>query len=326
VRPFRPLRYARLVPAEALWERAEPVRIGQATILVPSAEDMLVHLAAHSAIHGNTRPMWLQDIKRWADAHRGNVDWSRFLAQVEAWGLVLPVRAAIEHAQHAFGPVCPPEVLRRLSRGRVSWRDRLALRQAPRDATHPVAHVCVDVLCTPGWRFTLAYLLAVLLPDRGHMGEWYCRRHWAWLPWAHLLRWLSPITRRVPRFWGWFTSIETRESPIHGIGVFATRDIRAGEVIARYRGRRVRQEGRYVVSHGRPDGDKVRCEITGKLKYLNHSCRANAELSGFKLIALRPIRARQEITIDYGPGACDCERHRRTTRNRSGNPTLSEVA
>ena len=326
VRPFRPLRYSRLVPTDALWGRAEPVRIGQATVLVPSADDMLIHLAAHSAIHGNARPIWLQDVKRWADAHRTNIEWSRLVDKVQAWGLVLPVREAIRTAQRDFGRVCPPEVLHRLSQLRVNWRDRLALYQAPRDGAHPVSHVAVNVLCTPGWRFSLGYLLAVLLPDRGHMSEWYCRRHWGWLPWAHVLRWLSPVTRRVPRFWTWFTKIEARESPIHGVGVFATQDMRAGEVIARYRGKPVERDGLYVVAHTGPGGDQQRYEITGKLKFLNHCCRPTAQLAGFKLIALRPIRAGQEITIDYGEDACDCRRQRREMQDHPANETLADVA
>lgn len=306
VRPFRPLRYSQLVPADALWERAEPVPVGRATVLIPSADDMLMHLATHSAIHGNSRAMWLRDIKLWADARQELIDWDRFLATVKAWRLVLPVRQAMQRTERDFGRVCPPAVRQALSRMRANWRDRLALHQAPRDADHPIAHVLVNALCTPGWRFCLAYVLAVLLPDRKHMGEWYCRRHWAWLPWAHVLRWLGPLGRRIPRFWTWFTRIETRKSSIHGIGVFTLRDVRAGETIARYHGKAVDHDGPYVGWRETKSDHTQRYEITGKLKFLNHNCRATAALSGFELVALRRIRAGQEITIDYGVQACRC--------------------
>jgi SET domain-containing protein len=52
-----------------------------------------------------------------------------------------------------------------------------------------------------------------------------------------------------------------------------------------------------------------RYEITGPLRFLNHSCRPNAGLSGFELVALRPITAGEEILIDYGPDACTCRQH-----------------
>ncbi len=317
VRPFRPLRWGRLNPTEAMWARAEPMQIGRAQVLIPSVEDMLVHLAAHSALHGNCRPMWLADIKRWADARRSEICWEQFLIAVRAGGLALPVREAIEAAEHGLGEVCPPSIRRRLARIGVGWRDRLALWQAPRDAYHPVAHVAVDTLCTPGWRFRLGYLCAVLVPDRGHMQEWYCRNHWGWLACAHLLRLLGPITRRLPKLGAWFSKIETRKSPIHGIGVFATRDIKAGEVVACYRGRSVDQCGLYVACHETPSGHIRHYEITGRLKHLNHSDRPNAELRGFELIALRPVRAGQEFTIRYREYSGECPRAPRPTDNQS---------
>ena len=56
-------------------------------------------------------------------------------------------------------------------------------------------------------------------------------------------------------------------------------------------------------------------EITGPLRFLNHSCRPKAELRGFKLVALRAIEAGEEITIDYGEDACDCRRKRGDTES-----------
>ncbi|MEE9266808.1 MAG: SET domain-containing protein, partial [Gammaproteobacteria bacterium] len=180
--------------------------------------------------------------------------------------------------------------------------------------------------CTPGLRFALGYLSAVLMPDRGHMGDWYYRRHWGWLPCAHLLRWVRPLVRRIPSLWTWFAKIETRKSPMHGIGVFTARAVREKEVIARYQGKPVDHNGLYVVRHEHPSGQQQRYEITGKLRFLNHSCRPNAELSGFELIALRPIRAGQEITIDYGEGTCDCSRSRREIEGPPRNSTAADAA
>ncbi|MCK4659750.1 MAG: nucleotidyltransferase family protein [Phycisphaerae bacterium] len=286
VRPLRPLCYARRVDPEALWRGAEVVQAGRAEVLIPSLEDMLIHLAAHSSVHANIRPLWLADIKIWADAWRDRIDWDRFLEHVRSWGLVLPVRQAIARTEEAFGEVCPPEVRVRLLQEPVTWRDRLALRQAPRDAEHPAAHVLVDAVCTPGWWFVLCYLWAVLIPDRRHMGGWYSHRHWGWLPWAHVLRLVSPVLRRIPRLWTWFARIEVRESRTRAPGVFATRVIGAGERIAQL------------------DSDAG----AGKLRYLNHSCHPNAERSGCELLALKAICVGDRITIDCGTGACECRR------------------
>ncbi len=306
VRPFRPLRYARLVPRDAFWDTAETVAVGRATVLIPSTEDMLIHLAGHAAVHGCPGGKWLEDIDRWSRCYGERIDWERFLGRVQGWGLVLPVRTALARVEREYGSVCPAGVARRLSEFRVGWANRLTLWQAPRDAGHPAAHVTVNVLCAPGWRFKLAYLAAILMPGKAHMADWYAGRHLGWLPCAHVLRWLDPFVSWFPRRWRWFTKIEIRPSPIHGIGVFATRDIRPGEAFARYSGKKVAREGVYVVTHKARSGGARRYELTGKLKHLNHSCRPNARIAGFELVAIRWIRGGQEVTIDYGVGACDC--------------------
>ncbi|MCH7840353.1 MAG: nucleotidyltransferase family protein [Planctomycetes bacterium] len=325
VRPFRPLRYARLVPEDALWSRAESVAIGGARILVPSPDDMLLHLATHAAVHGFAEKKWLVDIKRWVDAHHTDMDWDRLLTTVRRWHLALPARETFQRVEKELGPVYPPRVSRRLSQMRVCWRDRLVLRQAPRDAAHPAMHVAVNVISTPGPLFVFSYLWAVAIPGRAHMADWYCHRHRGWLPWAHVLRWLWPIVGRFQRLWTRFTKIETRKSPAHGIGVFATRDIEPGEVIARYHGREVERVGMYVVPHKTSTGETRRFELTGKLKFLNHSCRPSAELSGFELVARRAIGEGQEIKINYGEGTCNCEQRETNPTTAAAEP-VAEVA
>ena len=243
-----------------------------------------------------------------AEIKPGEIDWERLLQATRVWRLALPVRRALARVEDEFGPVCPPSVRLRLGELRVNWRDRLALWQAPRDRDHPASHVAVNLLCTPGPRFVLGYLLAMVLPDRGHMGEWYIRRHRGWLACAHLLRWMGPLLRRIPRFWTRLSKIKTGRSAVHGTGVLATREISAGELIARYRGRPVEHDGPYVVWHKTPSGGTRGVELTGKLRFLNHRCRPNADLHEFKLIARTHIGAGREIFIDYGEGTCDCRR------------------
>jgi len=326
VRPFRPLRYAQLVPPSAFWERAEAVTIGSASILIPFVEDMIIHLAVHAAVHGAPRRMWLEDIKLWVEYHRTQINWTRFLSAVEAWRLALPVHNALNWVDDEFGSLFPQDVSARLERTSVNWRDRLALRQAPRDAGHPGSHIAVNALCTPGTRFALSYLLAVVFPDRVHMADWYCGRHRGWLLCAHIMRWLGPVASRLPFLRNWFARIEVRSSAIHGVGVFATKDIESGEVIARYHGRRVDRKGMYVVEHADSSGSKTFYELTGKLKFLNHSCRPNAAISCFELRAARPIAVGQEITIRYGSVVCNCEQASRDATHDASTRSIAAVA
>ena len=299
VRPFRPLRYAGVVGPEAFWSRAEPVRIGEATVLVPAPGDMLIHLAAHAAVHGFSRGQWLKDVHRWAFAYRDRIDWDEFISAVREWRLAAAVQAAADRVEDEIGRVCPDGMRQRLFALGSSWRDRLALAQAPRDAGHPAAHVLVNLLCTPGWRFGLAYLRSMLIPDSVHMGEWYSQRHIGWLPVAHLLRLLSPVIRLVPSSWKRPAKIEVKESGPNGVGVFAARDLTAGKLIAGCHGRETDRPGPGVVRHC-GSAERVRLyELTGQLRFLNHSCHPCARLCGFELRALRPIAAGQRITIDY---------------------------
>ena len=307
VRPFRVLRYSRLVPEDALWKRAVPIKLGDATVLVPSTEDMLIQMAAHSAIHANDQTKWLEDIDGWVRAHRKTLDWEQFLETVASWRLAGVVGSGLEAAQRDLGPACPANVLRRLRSMPGNWRDRLALWHAPRDGKHMFASFLVNALTTPGLRFVLGYLRDVFLPDRNYLGQWSLRHRCPWPGAAIVLRYVWPLVERMPRIGHWITKVEIRSSAIHGLGVFATRDIAQGDVIARYRGRKVDSQGTYVSSHTDAFGNEQHHEILGPLKYLNHSCRPNAELGGFRLKALVAIVAGREITMSYGEDACDCD-------------------
>ena len=306
VRPFRILRYSRFVPDEAMWADAEPVSIGSATVLIPYAEDMLIHLAGHSAIHCNCRPLWLQDIKRWVETRRKVINWQRFLEKVRAWRLALPVRSALDAVQRDLGAFCPPHVRRELAAMPVNWRDQLALWHAPWDGDHRTCSFMVNLLTTPGCRFKLGYVRDVLVPDRQYMDQWRSKNDCPSPGWAHVQRVLAPVARRLPRPGGGCAAIEVKKSAIHGLGVVLKRDVRKGEVIGRYRGRPIDRDGAYVAFHTDDSGKQTRHEITGPLRFLNHNCRPNAELVNFKLVAQRPICAGTEITVDYGGDACTC--------------------
>ncbi len=299
VRPFRPLRYAKVVPPEAFWSGAERVRIGDATVYVPGVEDMLIHLATHSAIHGNARPAWLDDLRLWADTWHGRLDWGRLRRHARAWRLTWPVHRALTAAENQCGPIRPAHVQRKMAKARTSWRDRLAVRAAPEDAARPAQHVLTNALCTPSPRFVAAYLHRALIPDRRHMAEWYDWRHVGWLACAHALRIASPLARRIPGLWNRLHRAALRDKP-RGMGIFATRVIQADEAVMALP---------HAVS---PDENPRRAiagfEQPGKLRYLNHSCRPSAVLRRRRLVALKLICPGDEITVDYGVDACACRR------------------
>ncbi len=166
VRPWRPMRYARTVPADALWARAKTVRIGNAEAYVPCDDHLLIHLAVHAAVHGCGRLLWLADIARVMRERSRRIDWHRTVETAIRWRVALPMRRALEAVERTCGAGAPEHVMAALRRATTSWRDRLALWHAPRDAAHPLRHVLVNVLTTPGARYRLAYAKALVRPER----------------------------------------------------------------------------------------------------------------------------------------------------------------
>ena len=113
----------------------------------------------------------------------------------------------------------------------------------------------------------------------------------------------------------WFDRrLVMRMSPIHGIGTFATHDIDAGELLMMVTGGLIVR-----VDDKQPDSLQLAAEmynqetlaenvfiVTPKLfhYYINHSCEPNAidisrRANSTQYVALRQIRANEEVTADY---------------------------
>jgi SET domain-containing protein len=113
-----------------------------------------------------------------------------------------------------------------------------------------------------------------------------------------------------------------------GLGLFATRPIKKNEFIIQYRGPKLtndeadERENKYLFelnSRWTIDG-KSRSNVA---RYINHSCRPNAEVyfvgHAIKIRARKKIEAGEEIAYDYGkdhfnayikPKGCQCAKCR----------------
>ena len=112
-------------------------------------------------------------------------------------------------------------------------------------------------------------------------------------------RLFSALTPRRPLGENIFVSA----SPIHGLGCFARRCIRAGEWIGAYEGEPTMKDSIYVLwvdvgAEGSEDWRGV--DGVNGLRHMNHSSRGNAQFDGLDLYALRPIEPGEEITFHYG--------------------------
>ena len=115
---------------------------------------------------------------------------------------------------------------------------------------------------------------------------------------------------------------EVRTSGTHGRGLFAAKAIRKGEIVSvrgghiltRRAERRLRKPASYW---GYPIADDFvlaplnKREVDSVMMFLNHSCEPNVGIHGQILfVAMRPIRAGEELTIDYAMFGGDAKRMR----------------
>ncbi len=95
-------------------------------------------------------------------------------------------------------------------------------------------------------------------------------------------------------------NVYVKNSPIHGKGCFAARDIKRGEQIGTYKGTKARKDGIYVLWVLQDDDTYSGINGKNALRFLNHSQSCNAKFEGADLYARRKIKKDEEITFDYG--------------------------
>ena len=97
------------------------------------------------------------------------------------------------------------------------------------------------------------------------------------------------------------------DSPVHGRGLFARRNIPADTWIGHYDGPQTLENGMHVLwMEADTDSDEttvdgwVGYDGNNELRFLNHAKHPNGEMDGLDLYACSDISAGEEITIDYG--------------------------
>jgi hypothetical protein len=90
-----------------------------------------------------------------------------------------------------------------------------------------------------------------------------------------------------------------QDSHIHGKGLFTTVAIPRHAIIGKCQVRKTTEPNEHTLWI---EGDKLKMvDVICKLKYINHSKKPNvAYLNDLDVVALRHIRAGEELTHDYG--------------------------
>lgn len=117
---------------------------------------------------------------------------------------------------------------------------------------------------------------------------------------------------------------KVKKSKIHGKGIFAKQDIRKGETIIEYKGKKITKKESEIISLKTEEKAKSnhnlgavyifelnrKYDLDGNIpnnpaKYINHSCNPNAETEQDEndriwIVALRNIKKDEEISYNYG--------------------------
>lgn len=113
-------------------------------------------------------------------------------------------------------------------------------------------------------------------------------------------------TLEIPQFDN--PGVEVKASKIHGLGLFAARSFKKGDVIGYYEGPKVteEQDGDHVLWIFDEDkNEEYGIDGQNETRFVNHTQEANAYFDGEELQAIRPIRKGEEITHNYGEAWTD---------------------
>lgn len=102
------------------------------------------------------------------------------------------------------------------------------------------------------------------------------------------------------------TFLQVSNSSLHGKGVFAKQDIKPGTLVGFFKGKILKatvNDIHVIWYEDEKSGEEIGLLVRNRLKYLNHSKKANAEIGDdFGIRATKKIRTGTEVTINYGPG------------------------
>jgi hypothetical protein len=93
------------------FERARCIKFDGCQVLIPSPEDMIIHLCLHLYNHGYHSKMILRelcDISETLNLYREEIDWMLFQKEVDDYGLHRPVYSILYVAKNFYKSTCVP--------------------------------------------------------------------------------------------------------------------------------------------------------------------------------------------------------------------------
>lgn len=146
---------------------------GRRAIPVPSLEDTLLHVAVHAVVmHGQLRPVWLEDLRRLADE---GPDWALVAERARGCDLTVPLWTALDRAAEVGAPIPAASLAALRPRGTDRLRAALLARVLARPETTGAGHLLRFVF-RRGARGKLRALTRHVFPGREFLERRYGAR------------------------------------------------------------------------------------------------------------------------------------------------------
>lgn len=185
-----PLFASRFVNYDQVWARATPVEIEQQKTLVLSAEDWLLHQAAHAVY--KHRHIGLLDLM---DAHQlvlhfgARLNWDAVL-QIGAQCRWLPALAVmLDRAAAILGTPVPMHALERARAFQLAGLDRRLMAWWLTPGRPERHHIIPDWIVAPSVAARARFIGAYLFPSRAYLRATFKSNSTARLGWLDLARW-----------------------------------------------------------------------------------------------------------------------------------------
>jgi len=123
------LRHARWAGVDdILWQGAAPALLDGVEVLVPSAEDFLVHTIAHGVRRGSSGALWRQDVRTLLAGRAVNLNWARVIKTSANYRVSPLVARALEAVAEELPSKIPKGVCEDLRKLPLRWGDRVFLQ------------------------------------------------------------------------------------------------------------------------------------------------------------------------------------------------------
>ncbi len=136
----------------AFWKRAKRKDLNEASMLVPSTTDMLVHMCFHSRKPDRQAICrWVLDLLMLLDSRDDEVEWAELVDRARHYGMVAPVRDALAYVRREFEANVPDAIIEQLAEIETTDRDRRRYQQLSRPSRRGSVG---RMISTHWWRYS----------------------------------------------------------------------------------------------------------------------------------------------------------------------------